>query len=103
MKSDQSYNGLIMHFKKELDELTTVWAQEEEKTSMMQKLLSSLFEEVHDMESHQNQIEKMVSKNKQDVSEKLSQLRRESVLLQNMTKKIEDDQVQVSQELRDNQ
>ena len=52
MKSDQSYNGLIMHFKKELDELTTVWAQEEEKTSMMQKLLSSLFEEVHDMESH---------------------------------------------------
>ena len=52
MKSDQSYNGLITHFKKELDELTTVWAQEEEKTSMMQKLLSSLFEEVHDVESH---------------------------------------------------
>lgn len=52
MNQDQRYNGLIANFKKELDELTTVWAQEEEKTSLMQKLLSSLFEEVQDMEAH---------------------------------------------------
>lgn len=26
---------IIAHFKKELDELTTVWAQEEEKTRLM--------------------------------------------------------------------
>ena len=54
-------------FKKELDELTTVWAQEEEKTSLMQKLLSSLFEEVHDMELAQNNIEALVQKNKKDI------------------------------------
>ena len=50
MNSDTRYDKMCNDFKKELDELTTVWAQEEEKTSMMQKLLSSLFEEVHDIE-----------------------------------------------------
>ena len=50
MDNDKKYDHMCTGFKKELDELTTVWAQEEEKTSLMQKLLSSLFEEVHDME-----------------------------------------------------
>ena len=50
MDNDKKYDHMCTGFKKELDELTTVWVQEEEKTSLMQKLLSSLFEEVHDME-----------------------------------------------------
>ena len=49
---DQDYGEQISIFKKELDELTTVWAQEEERSGLMQKMLSSLFEEVHDMETH---------------------------------------------------
>ena len=38
--------------KEEVDELTIVWSQEEEKMSQMQKLVSALFEEVTDTQKH---------------------------------------------------
>ena len=79
MSKDEEYAGMINTFKKELDELTTVWAQEEQKTSLMQKLLSSLFMEVHDLETHQEQIEGLVKENKKDISANFKQLRSETV------------------------
>ena len=81
MSKDEEYAGMINTFKKELDELTTVWAQEEQKTSLMQKLLSSLFMEVHDLETHQEQIKGLVSENKKEISANYKQLRRETVVL----------------------
>ena len=41
---DKAYKKL----KVEIDELTTVWAQEEEKTAQMSKLITALFSEVTD-------------------------------------------------------
>ena len=55
-QAEQNNDSKIDKFKKELDELTTVWAHMEDKTFHMNKLLSSLFEEVADMENHQTQI-----------------------------------------------
>jgi len=42
-----------MHeLKKEIDQLTTVWLQENEKTTHMNKLLTALFSEVTDVQDH---------------------------------------------------
>ena len=48
MIQDKYYKKL----KEEVDELTIVWSQEEEKMSQMQKLVSALFEEVTDTQKH---------------------------------------------------
>ena len=89
---DKERSSNIKGFKKELDELTTVWSQEEEKTSLMQKLLSSLFVEVADIEDHQNQIESLVKRNETDISSNLNKLRRESVILRDLTGQIKEEQ-----------
>ena len=46
--------------KVEIDELTTVWSQEEEKLSQMSKLVSALFEEVTDMHAHEQELDKLL-------------------------------------------
>ena len=52
----------IDEIKKEVDQLTTVWTHEEEKTKNMQKLISSLFMEVTDVGEAQKEQEALVKK-----------------------------------------
>lgn len=44
----------------EMEELTSVWSQEEEKTTQMQKLISALFEEVTDQQAHTTELDKLI-------------------------------------------
>ena len=56
----------IKKLKKELDLLTTVWSNEEEKTKNMQKLLTALFENVADMETHHKTMEDLAQQHNQE-------------------------------------
>ena len=47
---------------REMEELNTVWSQEEEKTLQMNKLLSSLFEEVTDQQERAKELGEVVGK-----------------------------------------
>ena len=55
-----TYTDEMKELRREVDELTHVWSQEEEKTKNMNKLLTALFQEVHDMESHGKMIDNLM-------------------------------------------
>ena len=50
----------MKELRREVDELTHVWSQEEEKTKNMNKLLTALFQEVDDMASHGKMIDNIM-------------------------------------------
>ena len=59
MKDEQA--GFLQSLKRELDELSLVWSNEEEKTRQMQKLLSSLFCEVEEIDTQQQQFKDFIA------------------------------------------
>ena len=60
-KGQTKNDKLLADIREELDDMTLLWTQGDEKTSNMQKLISALFMEVTDMEEHQGELNDMMN------------------------------------------